>query len=207
MFLEPQFHRSPRETHTGWIEVICGSMFSGKTEELIRRVKRAIIAKQKVKIVKPILDTRYHQTNVVSHNSNYIEAIPVEHSKEILSIAKGSEVIGIDEAQFFDNHLTEICIELANQGKRVIVSGLDMDFEGNPFGQMPYLMSIAEFVTKLHAICARCGNIASYSFRLSAAKEKVLLGEKNEYEPRCRRCFLEGMQQRKELESRQLNIF
>jgi len=207
MFLEPQFHRPSRELHAGWIEVICGCMFSGKTEELIRRIKRALIAKQKVKIVKPALDTRYHQSNVVSHNSSYIEAIAVENARTILPIAKHAEVIGIDEAQFFDSELTSVCIELANQGKRVILSGLDMDFEGKPFGQMPQVMGVAEFVTKLHAICACCGNIASYSFRLSSIKDKVLLGEKNEYEPRCRTCFNTGNAQRQELENKQLDIF
>ena len=186
MFLEPQLnpHRQ-----TGWIEVICGSMFSGKTEELIRRVNRALIAKQKVIIFKPARDNRYDDIKVVSHNRNEIHSLPIEVSTQILALSQDCEVVAIDEAQFFDKDLPEVCNTLANRGVRVVISGLDMDFQGKPFGVMPQLITIAEFVTKVHAICMRCGGIASYSFRLSADKEQVLLGEKDIYEPRCRHCF------------------
>jgi thymidine kinase len=191
MFIEPQLnpHRQ-----TGWIEVVCGSMFSGKTEELIRRVNRALIAKQAVAIFKPALDKRYDDIKVVSHNKNEIISVPVEFSHQILPIAIDYEVVAIDEAQFFDDNLPKICNGLANQGKRVILSGLDMDFEGKPFGVMPHLIAIAEFVTKVHAICVCCGGVASYSFRLSASKKQVLLGEKDIYEPRCRHCYMKGVQ-------------
>jgi len=164
-------------------------MFSGKTEELIRRLNRAKIAKQKIQIFKPALDQRYHQENIVSHNDNYIHAKPVTFSSQILELAGDCEVVGLDEAQFFDEKIVGVCDELANSGKRVIVAGLDLDYLGKPFGCMPQLMSIAEFVTKVHAICMVCGEVASHSYRLSPSNERVLLGETDLYEARCRRCF------------------
>jgi thymidine kinase len=173
----------------GSIEVICGSMFSGKTEELIRRLKRAEIAKLNVEIFKPTTDTRYDETAVVSHNYNSITATPVDHSAAILLLKADTQVVGIDEAQFFDEGLTEVCNTLANKGYRVIVAGLDMDFTGKPFGPVPALMAIAELVTKVNAVCVRCGNPAMYSFRRVASEAKILLGEKESYEPRCRVCF------------------
>ena len=194
MFIEPQSNRLTPDQ--GWIEVVCGSMFSGKTEELIRRVNRAVIAKQKVKIFKPAIDTRYDENNVVSHNSNYVVSIPISHTSEIEQHISDVEVVAIDEAQFMDEGLVDICVELANGGKRVIVCGLDMDFEGKPFGMMPQLMSVAEYITKLHAICVQCGAVASYSYRLTPSQEKVLLGEQDQYEARCRKCFVEGSQQK-----------
>jgi thymidine kinase len=190
MFLEPQWTPHPQ---TGWIEVICGSMFSGKTEELIRRINRALIAKQKVMIFKPALDKRYDELKVVSHDRKEIHATPVEFSHQILTLAQDCEVVAIDEAQFFDNEIVEVCNTLAFRGIRVIISGLDMDFQGNPFGVMPHLIAIAEFVTKVHAICVCCGGLASYSYRLSTSKEQVLLGEKDVYEPRCRYCYHKAM--------------
>jgi len=173
----------------GWIEVVAGSMFSGKTEELIRRLNRAKIAKQKVEIFKPKVDTRYSEDDVVSHNSNAIRSTPVETAANILLLSSNVEVIGIDEAQFFDDGLAEVCNELANQGIRVIVAGLDMDFQGKPFGPIPGLMATAEYVTKVHAVCMRCGNLAQYSHRLSETDKLVLLGEKDAYEPLCRTCY------------------
>lgn len=195
MFIEPRLEKLQpgKNTRTGWIEVICGSMFSGKTEELIRRLNRAKIARQRIEIFKPAVDTRYHELDVVSHNANAIRSTPVYASQEIILLAGNSDVVGIDEAQFFDEGIVEICVVLANTGKRVIVAGLDMDFQGKPFGCMPALMAVAEYVTKVHAICAVCGNVASYSFRLVPSKEKVLLGETESYEARCRRCFNDGM--------------
>ncbi|MCG8322205.1 MAG: thymidine kinase [Cytophagales bacterium] len=200
MFIEPHFGRKGegKGPKTGWIEVICGSMFSGNTEELIRRLNRAFIAQQHVEIFKPIVDTRYHDLDVVSHNENKIRSTPVQFANDILLLASNSEVVGIDEAQFFDDQLVEVCIKLADSGKRVIVAGLDMDFSGRPFGSMPALMAVAEFVTKVHAICVICGDVASYSFRLNQSKEQVLLGETQEYEARCRRCFTNGMREQKE---------
>ncbi|MCY7411288.1 MAG: thymidine kinase [Chitinophagales bacterium] len=189
MFLEPYIH----EQRAGWIEVICGCMFSGKTEELIRRLKRAKIANQKVEIFKPSTDVRYHETNIVSHDENFIPSTPVQHSEQILLYAGDKEVIGIDEAQFFDNELPRVCDVLTQKGKRVIIAGLDMDFTGKPFGPMPQLLATAEYITKVHAICMVCGNLASYSYRKTADKSQVLLGEKDAYEPRCRNCFNEGM--------------
>ncbi len=177
----------------GWIEVICGSMFSGKTEELIRRMKRAQFAAQKVEIFKPRIDVRYSDEDVVSHDSNSIRSTPVESSQNILLLSSDVEVVGIDEAQFFDNGLVDVCRQLANNGVRVIVAGLDMDFMGKPFGSMPELMATAEYVTKVHAICVRCGNLAHHSHRLIASDEQVLLGEKESYEPICRHCFAEAM--------------
>jgi len=185
MFVEPIRNR------TGWIEVISGCMFSGKTEELIRRLKRALIAKQNVEIFKPALDTRFHPRNVVSHDDSEIRSTPVEFASDILLIAENCEVVGIDEGQFFDDELIQVCERLANSGKRVVVAGLDMDYEGKPFGPMPALIAAAEYITKLHAICAKCGGIASFSFRLSQDDEKILVGEKSQYEARCRQCYQE----------------
>jgi thymidine kinase len=187
MFIEPTLTGEKR----GWIEVICGSMFSGKTEELIRRLKRAQIANMKVEIFKPEIDKRFHEMHIVSHDENRITSIPVNRSRDILQYCRGIDVTGIDEAQFFDEELPAVCDELANDGIRVIVAGLDMDFRGNPFGPVPILLAKAEYITKLHAICVRCGNIASYSYRKATSGEKVLLGEKDVYEPRCRKCFFE----------------
>lgn len=188
MFIEPHFGREQSQS-TGWIEVICGSMFSGKTEELIRRLNRSLLAKQEVEIFKPKVDIRYHESDVVSHNENTIRSTAVSFANDILLLAGNCQVVGIDEAQFFDNDLVSVCETLANSGKRVIVAGLDMDYEGNPFGNMPHLLSIAEFVTKVHAICMKCGDVASYSHRLVNQKDQVVLGEKDEYEARCRKCF------------------
>ncbi|MES2797996.1 MAG: thymidine kinase [Bacteroidota bacterium] len=173
----------------GWLEVICGSMFSGKTEELIRKLNRAKIAKQKVEIFKPAIDTRYHDADIVSHNANTIRSTPVQTSHEILLLSGDSQVIGIDEAQFFDEGLIEVCTLLANSGKRVIVAGLDMDFQGKPFGPIPHLMAIAEYVTKVHAICVVCGELASYSYRKTNNSSQVMLGETESYEARCRNCM------------------
>ncbi len=175
----------------GWIEVIVGSMFSGKTEELIRRLTRARIAKQKVEIFKPEIDKRYDEINVVSHNENSIRSIPVQSSSQILLYIDGMDVVGIDEAQFLDADLPEVCNYIANQGIRVVVAGLDMDFLGKPFGPIPALMATAEYVTKVHAICMRCGDLAHYSHRTSASEKLVLLGEMDIYEPLCRKCYTE----------------
>lgn len=178
-----------KNAKVGSIEVICGSMFSGKTEELLRRLKRAQIAKLEVQIFKPKTDTRYHDTDVVSHNANSAQAISVESASTILLYGSNAQVIGIDEAQFFDAELPSVCQKLANKGIRVILAGLDMDFEGNPFGTMPILMAIAEEVTKVHAVCMRCGDAALYSYRLVSNKNQLLLGEKENYEPLCRTCY------------------
>lgn len=179
-----------RNRAVGSIEVICGSMFSGKTEELIRRLKRARIAKLNVAIYKPKVDTRYHQQEVVSHDKNSIQSTPVDSSSTILLLGSNAQVVGIDEAQFFDDGLAEVCNALANKGIRVIVAGLDMDFSGKPFGPIPSLMAIAEHVTKVHAVCVRCGAPAVFSYRKNDDTQTVLLGEKENYEPRCRTCFL-----------------
>jgi thymidine kinase len=187
MFIEPGYKGERR----GWIEVICGSMFSGKTEELIRRLKRVKIANQKVEIFKPSIDTRYDKVKIVSHDTNFIHSTPVSDSSLIPGLVGDVEVVGIDEAQFFDPGITTICEQLAVQGIRVIVAGLDMDYKGVPFGQMPNLLAIADYITKLHAICVKCGNIANISFRKVAGEGQVLLGEKDVYEPRCRYCALE----------------
>lgn len=197
MFVEPQLGRNEPPGRTGWIEVICGCMFSGKTEELIRRLNRALIARQNVEIFKPVTDKRYDEKKIVSHNENAIRSSPVNFASDILLLAGDCDVVGIDEAQFFDDSLVEVCNTLANSGKRVIVAGLDMDFEGKPFGPMPYLLAVAEFVTKVHAICARTGELASFSFRLTQNKQQVMLGEKSEYEARSRRSFMEGFKQEK----------
>ena len=180
---------------TGWVEVICGSMFSGKTEELIRRLRRAQIANQQVEIFKPALDNRYSEEEIVSHNQNAIPSTPVSSAEQILLLAGGVEVVGVDEAQFLDREITQVVRTLANRGTRVIVAGLDMDFRGQPFGCMPQLLAMAEFVTKVHAICQVCGSLANYSFRLSATDQTVVVGEKDHYEPRCRKCFFEGLKQ------------
>jgi thymidine kinase len=188
MFIEPK--RGRGQGHKmGWIELICGSMFSGKTEELIRRLNRAKIAKQHVEIFKPALDKRYHEADIVSHNANAIRSTPLQSSQEILLLAGDCEVVGIDEAQFFDDGVVEVANKLADAGKRVIVAGLDMDFAGNPFGPMPALMAIAEYVTKVHAICVVCGDIAHYSYRTVQNDETVFLGESDKYEARCRKCY------------------
>ena len=184
-------HHIEGEQHRpGRIEVVCGSMFSGKTEELIRRMKRAKFAKQRVEIFKPALDTRYSDNDVVSHDQNAIPSTPVETSSSILLLSSDIEVVGIDEAQFLDMGMVDVCNELANRGVRVIVAGLDMDFRGIPFGPMPALCAIADDVTKVHAICVRCGNLAYVSHRLVHNEKQVLLGEKMEYEPLCRECYL-----------------
>ena len=184
MFIEPNISGERR----GWIEVICGSMFSGKTEELIRRLKRVKIANLKVEIFKPSIDTRYDEVNVVSHDSNAIQSTPVSSSQNILLMANNVDVVGIDEAQFFDAEIANVCETLAQQGIRVIVAGLDMDYLGKPFGQMPNLLAKADYITKLHAICVKCGHIANISYRKTAQEGQVLLGEKDIYEPRCRVC-------------------
>jgi thymidine kinase len=191
MFIEPSPIFRKHAEQKGQIEVICGSMFSGKTEELIRRLTRARLAKQHVEIFKPTVDTRYHDTHVVSHNETSIRSTPVSFAGDILLLSGTCDVVGIDEAQFFDGEIVRVVQLLANQGKRVILAGLDMDFEGKPFDPMPELMAIAEYVTKVHAICMKCGDLAAFSYRLSAAKEKVMLGEKDSYEARCRKCFQE----------------
>jgi thymidine kinase len=177
----------------GSVEVITGSMFSGKTEELIRRLRRAQFAGLKVEIFKSALDKRYSHVRIVSHDEKSIVSTPVDNSAAILLLADDIDVVGIDEAQFFDNTLPEVCNSLADRGVRVIVAGLDMDFKGNPFGPIPSLMAVAEHVTKLHAICTRCGNLAQFSFRKSDEGQTVLLGEKNLYEPLCRNCFNKAM--------------
>lgn len=186
MFLENINNGSHRK---GWIEVICGSMFSGKTEELIRRMKRAQFAKQKVEIFKPSIDTRYDEENVVSHNANTIHSTPVPSSSNILLLANEVDVVGIDEAQFFDNELVNVCNQLAANGVRVIVAGLDMDYKGQPFGPIPGLLACAEYVTKVHAICLNCGNPALFSHRKTDHTALVMLGETDSYEPLCRDCF------------------
>ncbi len=187
MFPESHLKRNNKQ---GWVEVITGSMFSGKTEELIRRLKRAKIAMLRVEIFKPMIDNRCTEEGVVSHDENTIQSIPVDKAADILLLANGVDVIGIDEAQFFDLGLVEVCNKLADNGIRVIVAGLDMDFRRKPFGPMPHLIATAEYVTKVHAICVRCGQLANYSHRKSPADELVLLGEKDEYEPLCRSCYL-----------------
>ncbi len=184
MFIEPNFKGERR----GWIEVICGSMFSGKTEELIRRLKRVEIANLKAEIFKPSVDKRYDEVKIISHDENKIHSTPVDNSQTILLLARHVDVVGIDEAQFFDEEITTVCEKLALKGMRVIVAGLDMDYQGKPFGPMPNLLAIADYITKLHAICMKCGNIANVSYRKVAEGGQVLLGEKNIYEPRCRIC-------------------
>jgi len=189
MFLE---NKANRDSRKGWIEVIVGSMFSGKTEELLRRLKRAKIARQNVEIFKPMVDVRYSDDEVVSHDANAIRSTPVESSGNIMLLSGNVNVVGIDEAQFFDGGLANVCHQLANQGIRVIVAGLDMDFKGKPFGPIPSLLATAEYVTKVHAICMRCGDLAHFSHRLSDEEKLVVLGEKDEYEPLCRCCFMKA---------------
>ena len=185
MFIEPNFKGERR----GWIEVVCGSMFSGKTEELIRRLKRAKIANLKVEIFKPSVDVRYDDVKIVSHDTNFIHSTPVDNAQSILLPALQVDVVGIDEAQFFDESIVDVCNQLAMRGVRVIVAGLDMDFTGKPFGPMPFLLATADYITKLHAICVQCGNIASISYRKVKDDAQLLLGEKDLYEPRCRTCW------------------
>ena len=187
MFLE----KSNNGERSGWIEVICGSMFSGKTEELIRRLKRARIAQQKVEIFKPSIDTRYDEEDVVSHDDNSIRSTPVQSSNQILLLANDYDVVGIDEAQFFDDELAAVCNTLANNGIRVIVAGLDMDYLGKPFGPIPALMATAEYVTKVHAICPYCGDLANYTHRTVDQDGQVMLGEAEAYEPLCRKHYME----------------
>jgi len=190
MFLENTVNQKEQ---FGWIEVICGSMFSGKTEELIRRLKRAKFARQRVEIFKPTIDVRYDEEKVISHDSNEIRSTPVPAAANIPMLADNCDVIGIDEAQFFDDEIVQVCNDLANRGIRVIVAGLDMDFKGNPFGPMPNLMATAEYVTKVHAVCTRTGNLANYSFRKSQSDDLVLLGETEEYEPLSRAAYYKAV--------------
>lgn len=184
MFIEPSYNGEKR----GWIEVICGSMFSGKTEELIRRLRRVEIANLRSEIFKPSIDTRYDEEKIVSHDARKIHSTPVDNSESILLLTQDVDVVGIDEAQFFDEGIADVCVKLAMRGIRVIVAGLDMDYLGKPFGQMPNLMAVADYITKLHAICVVCGNIANVSYRKVDTSGQVLLGEKDIYEPRCRVC-------------------
>jgi len=190
MFLENTVNQKEQ---FGWIEVISGSMFSGKTEELIRRLKRAKFARQRVEIFKPEIDVRYDEDKVVSHDSNEIRSTPVPAAANIPILADGCDVVGIDEAQFFDDEIVQVCNDLANRGIRVIVAGLDMDFKGNPFGPMPALMATAEYVTKVHAVCTRTGNLANYSYRKAKSNDLVLLGETEEYEPLSRAAYFKAM--------------
>jgi thymidine kinase len=190
MFLENTVNQKEQ---FGWIEVICGSMFSGKTEELIRRLKRAKFARQRVEIFKPALDQRYDEDKVISHDSNEIRSTPVPAAANIPILADGCDVVGIDEAQFFDDEIVKVCNDLANNGVRVIVAGLDMDYKGNPFGPMPNLMATAEYVTKVHAVCPRTGNLAHFSYRKSNSDELVLLGETDEYEPLSRAAYYKAV--------------
>jgi thymidine kinase len=178
-------------TRAGWIEVICGSMFSGKTEELIRRLNRAKIAKQKVEIFKPAFDERYSEFRIVTHDAHAIQSTPVQSASQILLMINDVNVVGIDEAQFFDREITYVCNTMANNGIRVLVAGLDLDYMGVPFGPMPFLIASAEYVTKLHAICMNCGDLAHYSYRIVKNEQQILLGEKDAYEPLCRKCFIE----------------
>ena len=194
MFLENTINHAKQ---SGWMEVICGSMFSGKTEELIRRLRRAEMAGQKVEIFKPKIDTRYDEEEVVSHNHNNIRSTPVESSNEILLLGSTCDVVGIDEAQFFDDGIVEVANQLANNGIRVVIAGLDMDFLGRPFGPMPFLMATAEYVTKVHAICKTTGNLANYSMRTSSSKDLVQLGETDSYEAVSRRIFIDEVLNKK----------
>lgn len=191
MFIEPK-RGIAKDTKSGWIEVITGSMFSGKTEELIRRLKRAQIAKLNVEIFKPKIDIRYDENDIVSHNQNTIRSTPVNTAEEILLLSGTCDVVGIDEAQFLDQSIIDVCNILSFQGKRVILAGLDMDSKGLPFGPMPQLLAIAEYVTKVHAICVKCGDIAHFSYRKTGAENLILLGEHDIYEARCRTCFQEN---------------
>ena len=192
MFLE---NKANRNLKRGWIEVVCGSMFSGKTEELLRRIKRATFANQQVELFKPAIDVRYDEEEVESHDANSMQSTPVHNSAEILLYVNMDtvEVVGIDEVQFFDDGVVDVCNQLANNGIRVIVAGLDMDYLGKPFGCMPKLLAVAEYVTKTHAICVKCGDLAQFSHRLVASDRQVLLGEKDSYEPLCRHCYNEAL--------------
>ncbi len=185
MFLEPHF----RGQRNGWIEVVCGSMFSGKTEELIRRLKRAKIANQRVLVVKPEMDARYDKEKVMSHDASAMDAVPIKNAAQLLEFADRYDVIGIDEAQFFDAQLVQVTQTLALKGVRIIIAGLDMDYKGVPFGPMPHLLAVAEYITKVHAICVHCGNLATHSYRKISGDTQIMIGEKNEYEPRCRTCY------------------
>lgn len=194
MFLENTINHAKQ---SGWMEVICGSMFSGKTEELIRRLRRAEMAGQKVEIFKPQIDTRYDEENVVSHNQNEIRSTPISSSNEILILGSTCDVVGIDEAQFFDDGIVEVANKLANNGIRVVIAGLDMDFRGRPFGPMPHLMATAEYVTKVHAICKKTGNLANYSMRITQNEDLVELGEKDAYEAVSRKVFIDDVLNKK----------
>ncbi|MEC7858431.1 MAG: thymidine kinase [Bacteroidota bacterium] len=194
MFLERSINQADS---IGWIEVICGSMFSGKTEELIRRVKRAKLAKQKIKIFKPKQDTRYNKKKVTSHDNNSIKSRPVNSASKILELSEKFDVIGIDEAQFFDESIVDVCNDLANSGKRVIVAGLDMDYRGKPFGPMPNLLAIAEYVTKVHAVCTRSGKMASYTHRIVKNEDLILLGDTRKYEALSRKEFIRDKRNKK----------
>ena len=192
MFLEIT---SSKEKKKGWIEVITGSMFSGKTEELLRRLRRAKFAKQKVEIFKPAIDTRYSDSQIVSHDANAIPSTAIENAQQMLILANDVDVVGIDEAQFFSDDIIDTCEQLAESGVRVIVAGLDMDYKGKPFGAMPQLLARAEYVTKVHAICVRCGSLAQFSHRTTTEEETIILGETDRYEPLCRKCYREAIQQ------------
>ena len=185
MFLEPHF----KGQRNGWIEIVCGSMFSGKTEELIRRLKRAKIANQRVLVVKPEIDERFDKEKVISHDESAIDAVPIKNAAQLLEFADKYDVIGIDEAQFFDMPLVEVSQNLALKGVRIIIAGLDLDYKGVPFGPMPHLLAVAEYITKVHAICVHCGNLATHSYRKISNDAQIMIGEKNEYEPRCRTCY------------------
>jgi len=192
MFVEPQIGKGTLR-RSGWVEVVCGAMFSGKTEELIRRLNRALLAQQQVEIFKPTIDKRYDKKKIVSHKESSINSTPVNFANDILLRAGSSEVVGIDEAQFFDESIVEVVNKLANDGKRVIVAGLDMDFKGRPFKPMDSIMAVAEYITKVHAVCMKCGNVASYSHRRTKSDQTVVLGEKDIYEALCRSCFHQAL--------------
>ena len=198
MFIEPLTERySTEKVKKGWIELVCGPMFSGKTEELIRRLNRALIAGQKVEIFKPAIDKRYDEKNVVSHNQTIIRSTAIDFANDMLLLAGDSDVVGVDEAQFFDSEIVKTTQVLANSGKRIIIAGLDLDYKAKPFGKMPELMAYAEYVTKLHAICVQCGALASFTYRISESGNQIMLGEKDIYESRCRECYNKGKHAKK----------
>ena len=199
MFIEPKISKEKQDSEykSGWIEVIYGSMFSGKTEELIRRLNRALIAGLKVEIFKPAIEDRYSKSEVVSHDQNSIRSTPVQFANDLLLLSESSDVVGIDEAQFFDQSLVDVVRTIANRGQRVIVAGLDMDFKGEPFEPMPSMAAVAEYVTKVRAICMKCGEVATFSFRKNSMNKKVVLGELDHYESRCRKCFYEDLNKEK----------